>query len=52
MSENPSISIDRIAEITGLSRNRAERAINSLKQKGLVARIGGTCGTWAVLGRP
>ncbi len=40
MSENPHVSIDEIAYITGISDSTIDRIIKSLKDKGMIERKG------------
>ena len=44
--DNPSVSIVRLSNLTGIERNRVSRIIDSLKDKGIVQRVGGTRGYW------
>ena len=48
MRQNPSISLDSIAQSLGVEKNKLVRRVNSLKDSGRVERIGGTRGRWAV----
>lgn len=53
IAENNSITIDGIAEITGLSRTTVNRAIRLLKDQGFIERIGSRkTGKWIVLKKP
>lgn len=48
MEKDPSISIDTLSERTGMERNRIARLVNTMKNKGIVERVGGTRGRWVV----
>jgi predicted HTH transcriptional regulator len=49
MRDNPGITLDSIAKLTGISRRTVAREIKSLKAEGKLKRIGGTrSGHWEV----
>lgn len=48
MADDPSVSIDRISEATGMERSKVSRTIGSLKESGRICRVGGTRGRWIV----
>ncbi len=48
MRQNPSVSLDSIAQSLGMEKNKLVRTVNSLKENGKVERIGGTRGRWIV----
>ena len=51
ITEEPTISKYRIAENVGRSHRTIQRVLDSLKEKGLIRRIGGTKGGhWEVIG--
>ncbi len=52
MTADPAVSMDRMVEITSMNRGKVEKAVFSLKKKGLVACRGGTRGVWEVPGQP
>lgn len=48
MESNPCISLSSISEQMKLEKNRVVRLVNKMKAEGIVERVGGTRGTWAV----
>ena len=48
IKRDPGITLSRISEKTGIERNKVARIIKSMKEEGLIQRIGGTRGRWEI----
>jgi Fic family protein len=48
MQSNPKVSATMLAEIVGISKRKIEENVAKLKKLGLIERVGGTRGYWAV----
>ena len=48
IKKDPGITLSRISEKTGIERNKVARIIKSMKEEGLIQRIGGTRGRWEI----
>jgi len=49
IKNNPDITLDRLAELTTLSRRTVARTVKLMQEYGAIKRIGSTRGRWEIL---
>src|SRR3546814_16941337 len=52
LRENPNLSVRKLASILGLNSSAVQKHLNTLKEKKLIQRIGGTRGSWKIKNGP
>ena len=49
IKENPSVSRQSLAQSMGINQSVVQKHLETLKQNGLITRIGGTRGYWKII---